>query len=143
MEKGKGAKSFRELRVWESALETKRALHELADDQRFQKEERLRSQLREAAASAVSQISEGYARFDPLDHARYLKMARASLAECQNHLVDAVDRRLIDDARRRELDERIEGLMKGLVGLIAYLQSPQARRNAERIKKRRSQQTGD
>jgi len=43
------------------------------------------------------------ARFDPLDHARYVKMAKASLAECQ-----------------------------------AYLQSPQAKRNAERIRRQRA-----
>jgi 23S rRNA-intervening sequence protein len=60
-----GAKSFRELRVWESALAIKRSLHELADGEGFKKEERLRHQLREAAASAVSHISEDYARFDP------------------------------------------------------------------------------
>jgi hypothetical protein len=66
-------------------------------------------------------------------------MAKASLAECQNHLVDAVDRGLLDDATRQSHDDKITGLVKGLVELIAYLQSPQARRNAERIKKRRAE----
>jgi four helix bundle protein len=125
------------MRVWESALAIKRSLYDLLDGERFKKEERLRNQLREAAASAVSHISEGHARFDPLDHARFLKMAKASLAECQNHLIDAVDRRVIDEELRQEHDDRIKGLLKGLVELIAYLQSPQAKRNAERIKKRR------
>ncbi|HEY7189445.1 MAG TPA: four helix bundle protein [Vicinamibacterales bacterium] len=133
----KPSNTFRRMRVWESALAIKRSLYDLLDGERFKKEERLRNQLREAAASAVSHISEGHARFDPLDHARFLKMAKASLAECQNHLIDAVDRRVIDEELRQEHDDRIKGLLKGLVELIAYLQSPQAKRNAERIKKRR------
>jgi four helix bundle protein len=78
-----GAKNYRELRIWESARVVKRSLYELIDTDPFDKAERLRGQLREAAASAVSQISEGYGRFDPGDHARYLKMAKASLIECQ------------------------------------------------------------
>jgi hypothetical protein len=53
--------------------------------------------------------------------------------------VDAVDRGLLDDATRQSHDDKITGLVKGLVELIAYLQSPQARRNAERIKKRRAE----
>lgn len=133
-----GAKNYRELRVWDAAREVKRALYELIDTPPFDRAERLRDQLREAAASAVSQISEGYGRFDPGDHARYLKMARASLVECQNHLVDAVDRRVISDAIRQQHDESIQGVLKGIGGLIAYLQSAQARKNVERIKQQRA-----
>jgi len=125
------------MRVWESALSIKRSLHDLADGDGFQKEERLRNQLREASASAVSHIAEGYARFDPLDHARFLRMAKASFVECQNHLIDALDRQVIEEEIRQQLDDRITGLLIGLVELIAYLQSPAAKRNAERIKKRR------
>ena len=68
------------MRVWQSARRIKQSLYRLSDTAPFRKENRLRDQLREAAASAASQISEGHARFDPLDHARYLKMAKASLA---------------------------------------------------------------
>lgn len=126
------------MRVWDAALAVKKALYDLIDTPPFDRAPRLRDQLREAAASAVSQISEGYGRFDPGDHARYLKMARASLVECQNHLVDAVDRRLITDAVRQQHDDGIQGVLKGLGGLIAYLQSEEAKKNVERIKERRS-----
>ena len=64
-------------------------------------DERLVGQLREASRSAVSQVSEGFGRFDPLDFARFVKMARASIVERKNHLVDAVDAGVIfrDNAR--------------------------------------------
>jgi len=134
----KRSQELPEMRVWESARRIKRSLYRLADTEAFRKEERLRKQLREAAASAASHISEGHARFDPLDHARYLKMAKASLAECQNHLLDAVDRRILSEPVQQEHDASIRGLVRGLMELIAYLQSPQAKRNAERIRRQRA-----
>jgi len=135
---GKGAKSFQELRVWRAACEFKKGVYDLVDTQPFQREPRLRDQLREAAASAVSQISEGYARFEPADQARFMRMAKASLVECQNHLLDAVDRRLITEDVRAEHNGRIESVLKQIGPLIVYLQSPEAKRNAERIKRQRS-----
>ena len=136
---GTGAKNYREMRVWESARAFKKTVYDLVDSEAFLKEERLRHQLREAASSAAGQIGEGYGRFDPGDHARYLKMARASLIECQNHLVDAVDRGVISEPTRREHDATIGAILRELDPLIGYLQSPEAKRNVERIKRQRDE----
>jgi len=94
-----GVQTFRDLRAWQSARAFKLSIYRLADSGAFATEDRLRHQLREAAASSASQISEGFGRFDPADFARFVKMARASL--------------------------------------IDYLQSPQAKRNAERLRQSR------
>ena len=75
------------------------------------------------------------ARFEPGDHARYLKMARASLVECQNHLVDAMDRRLISDSVREEHEKRIQGVLNGIGGLIRLSAIPGGQ------EKRRTHQT--
>jgi four helix bundle protein len=132
---GRGAKNYREMRVWESARAFKKSIYDLVDAKEFAKEVRLRDQLREAASSAASQIGEGYGRFEPGDHARYLKMARASLIECQNHLIDAVDRKAITETVRHAHDGRIVGILRELDPLIGYLQSPEAKENVERIKR--------
>ena len=100
-------------------------------------DERLRTQLCEAAASATSHLSEGFGRFDPLDFARFVKMSRASLIECQNHLQDAVDRRHITDDTRQEHEEKAQEALREIGGLLDYLQSPEAKRNAERICQKR------
>ena len=137
-----GAGNYRELRVWDSARALKNSLYALTDTPSFQAEERLYQQLREAAASAASHIAEGYGRFEPLDHARFLRMGKASLIECQNHLIDAMDRGLITDRVREEHDAAIQGLLRGVGSLIAYLQSPKAKKNADQIKRRRIAQGG-
>jgi four helix bundle protein len=132
-----GVNHFKDLRVWQSARAFKNAIYRLVDTPSFVREARLRDQLREAAASAVSHISEGHARFEPLDQARFLRMAKASLVECQNHLIDAVDRRVITEAVRQQHDDMVADVLKQISAFIIYLQSSQAKKNADRIKKRR------
>jgi hypothetical protein len=73
--------------------------------------------------------------------ARAVKQALYDLADTDafNHLVDAVDRRVITETIRQEHDLKIQGVLRGLTPLISYLQSPQARTNVERIKRKRAQ----
>jgi hypothetical protein len=44
---GRGAKNYREMRVWESARAFKKSIDDLVDAKEFAKEVRLRDQLRE------------------------------------------------------------------------------------------------
>jgi four helix bundle protein len=131
------ARTLEDLRAWRAAREFKVAIYRLIETTTIARDERLSTQLREAAASAVSQISEGYGRFDPLDFARFVKMARASLMECRNHLVDAVDRRHISEEVRKEHAEHAQAALMEIGGLLDYLQSSEAKQNAERIRQTR------
>ena len=132
-----GVKTFRDLKAWQAVREFKLGIYGLVEQGSLARDVKLREQLREAAASAQSQISEGFGRFDPLDFARFVKMARASLLERHNHLGDAVDRRHITDDTTREHHVRWEAAMKEIGGLLDYLQSPEAKRNADRLRQDR------
>jgi four helix bundle protein len=133
------ARTFRELRAWQEAYAFKLRVYELIDSGSLSKDEKLEKQLREAARSAPSQISEGFGRFDPVDFGRFVKMARASLQECRNHLQDAVDCRLITENDRQEYEKLIDLALREIGGLLDYLQSPEAKRNAERIRQKREE----
>jgi four helix bundle protein len=129
--------SIEDIHAWQLARKFKIAIYELTDSGRLTRDFELRDQLREAAASAPSQIAEGFGRFDPVDFARFVKIGRGSIQECRNHLYDAVDRSHIADDIRRDYDARAEAVLKEMPSLIDYLQSPEARRNAERIRRAR------
>ena len=133
------ARTFRDLRAWQAAYAFKIRVYELTESGLLSKDEHFRKQLREAAASTTTQISEGFGRFDPADFGRFVKMARASLLECQNHLEDAVDRRYITDADRQEYEKLVQQALREIGGLLDYLQSPEAKRNAERIRQKREE----
>ena len=54
--------------------------------------------------------------------------------EAQNHLRDFVDKKYITEERRLELDKLAETALEEVTGLMEYLQSPEALRNARRAR---------
>ncbi|MFY9748005.1 MAG: four helix bundle protein [Acidobacteriaceae bacterium] len=83
------AKSYRELIVWQRAVELSVALYELTRS--FPREEiyGLTSQLRRAGVSAASNIAEGWGRGTRADYRNFLCVARGSALEVQTQLVIA------------------------------------------------------
>jgi hypothetical protein len=71
------------------------------------------------------------------DFARFCVIARSSLMESQNHLFDFVDKRYISEEVRLELNQLAETASEEVTGLMEYLQSPEASRNARRARERR------
>lgn len=127
------------LRAWQLTYRFKLAVYQLLRVSPVATDFKLRDQLRDAAASAVSQIEEGFARFYPKDFGRLVVGAKASLLECRGHLRDAVDRGYITPEARHELDTLAREALHEIGGLLDYLQSPEAERNARRIKERRAE----
>jgi len=132
-----GFQRIEDIDAWQLARNFKIGIYRLIERDAIARDFELRDQLRDAAASAPSQIAEGFGRFDPVDFARFVKMGRGSIHECRNHLIDAADRGHITDAIRQEHDARAEVLLKEMTALIDYLQSPEAARNAESIRRAR------
>ena len=134
-----GVHSFHDLRAWQTARTFKLAVYRLSDSGTLARDFRLRDQLRESAASAVSQVAEGFGRFNPADFARFLGIAKASLMEAQNHLQDAVDRGHITDETRAEHHALAQSALRDVTSLLEYLQSPKAADNAKSARAKRQQ----
>ena len=85
------ATSFRELVVWQRAMELARSLYRITQD--FPREELpgLTSQLRRAGVSIASNIAEGSGRGTRNDYRSFLRMARGSALEIQTQLLLARD----------------------------------------------------
>jgi four helix bundle protein len=96
-----------------------------------------RGQLEDSVSGPPGHIAEGFGRFNPADFARFLVIARSSLMESQNHLLDLVHAKFIDEATRAELDALAQAALQEVTGLMEYLQSPEALRNARRARERR------
>ncbi len=98
-------RSFRDLIVWQRAVELAVEIYRLTDD--FPKSEMygLSSQLRRASVSIASNIAEGYGRTTKGEYVQFLGHARGSLCEVQTQLVIAQQLGLSSESKR----ERCEG----------------------------------
>jgi four helix bundle protein len=85
-----GIKSFRDLRIWQKAIEFAKEIYVLT--RAFPRDERfgLTSQLKRAAVSVSSNIAEGHAR-QGREFKHFLSVARGSLAEAESQLLLAVE----------------------------------------------------
>jgi four helix bundle protein len=134
---GHGARRFHDLRAWQACDAYKKAVYQLCLDTPLSKDWKRRDQLEESVAGPPGHVAEGFGRFNPADFAKFLVIARSSLLESQNHLRDAVDKNYIGEETRLKLDMLAEVALEEVTGLMEYLQSPEALRNARRARERR------
>jgi four helix bundle protein len=110
-------KSFRELRVWQKAMDLVETVYLLTRD--FPKQEiyALTGQVRRAAISIPSNIAEGHTREHIKEYLHHLSMAQASLAEVETQLEIAARLKYLHSDRLRELLLEISSLGKQLYAL--------------------------
>jgi four helix bundle protein len=116
----------------------KKAIYLLCDDDQIGRDFGRRKPLEESASRPTAHIAEGFGSFNPPDFARFCVIARSSLMESQNHRRDFVDKKYITEERRLEVDQLAEVALEEVTGLMEYLQSPEALRNARRARERRT-----
>jgi four helix bundle protein len=132
-----GVRRFTQLRAWQACRIYKKAIYRLCENGPLSKDWDRRSQLEESVKGPPGHIAEGYGRFNPPDCARFVVIARSSLMESQNHLLDLVDRGYISEKIRLEYESLAEAALQQVTGLMEYLQSPEALRNARLARERR------
>ena len=106
-------KSYRDLQVWQRAVEL--AVHIYQTTEAFPKSETygLSNQMRRAAVSIASNIAEGYGCSEA-ELARYLTMARGSLAELETQSEIAKRIGYLSDKDHTELSEEFNVLGRQL-----------------------------
>ncbi|MDP9040199.1 MAG: four helix bundle protein [Acidobacteriota bacterium] len=109
--------SYRDLLVWQRAVQLSVAIYKLTAD--FPKQEMfgLTSQLRRAGVSVASNIAEGYGRMSTGEYRQFLGMARGSVLEVQTQLV--ISREL--GFGEMEARNRAEGLAEEVGKMLAAI----------------------
>jgi four helix bundle protein len=115
------AQSFRDLKVWNKAIDLTVFVYRFTADFPKQEVYGLTSQMRRASVSVASNIAEGSARGTKRDFRQFVKLARGSNCELQTQLV--ISRRLQfgDDERYEAVENLSQEVGKMLSGLNEYL----------------------
>jgi four helix bundle protein len=115
------AQRLQDLIVWQLSQELRTSIIAVSGQGGLQRDLKLRDQMR-SAGSVAANIAEGFGRFRPKDHARFLRTARASVFELREHLTDASSRGYLTGHEHNGLDLTCRRISIGLLRLIQYLE---------------------
>ena len=117
-----GYQNFEELEVWKMARELKNEISQVVKNFPSEEKYRLTDQLIRSSRSINTQISEGHGRRTWPDRLRFCIIARGSLGETLNHLIDALDEKYITEEELNYFRNKINEVEKLLNGYISYLE---------------------
>jgi four helix bundle protein len=117
-----GYQNFEDLDVWKKARELKNEISQLVKTFPPDEKYRLTDQLIRSSRSINTQIAEGHGRKSWPDRLRFSIIARGSLSETLNHLIDALDEKYINEEQLNYFRNKITEVEKLLNGYINYLE---------------------
>ncbi|ANT64613.1 four helix bundle protein [Prosthecochloris sp. CIB 2401] len=108
---------FEDLIAWQKARELTKAIYAVTSNGSFSKDYGLRDQIRRAAVSAMSNVSEGFERGSLNEFHQFLVIAKASCAEVRSQLYVALDACYIDEIAFKELNQQAFEVSRIIGGL--------------------------
>ncbi|HEY8688639.1 MAG TPA: four helix bundle protein [Chitinophagaceae bacterium] len=115
------SRSFTELEVWKKMRLLKIKIEAITKTFPAEEKFRLTDQLIRSSRGVNSAIAEGHGRYTFPDRIHYCIIARGSLSETYNHLIDAYDCTYITLEKLTELKDEINEVEKILNGYINWL----------------------
>ena len=128
------AQRVEDLKVWQRAHEFWVAVNAIINRAGFQRDRRLRDQVKDAADSILSNIAEGFEQPTDRAFAKYLFTSKASTAEVRKRLLLACHRGYITKDEFTSRDELGDEVARMTTGLIKYLVKSDRRRSRARTR---------
>jgi len=130
--------SFEDLVAWKKARELVNKVYAITKKEKFRKDRALVDQIRRAAISVMSNISEGFERGSNTELIQFLYIAKASCGEVRCQLTVAFDQGYID---KEEFEEthNLARKVSGIIGnFINYLRTSKMKGSKFKPKPRKS-----
>jgi four helix bundle protein len=113
---------FEDLEVWKRARALTNKVYDVSNTGTFARDFALRDQMRKAAISVMSCISEGFERESgDKDFRHYLSMSKGSSGELRSQLYTALDAHHVNEQQFDELYALCHEVSRMLSRFIAYL----------------------
>ena len=122
MENGK-IRSFTDLNAWKEGHSLVLSIYKITENFPIKERFGLTSQIRRAAVSITSNISEGFNRESIKEKIQFYSIARGSLAEAQNQLLIAKDIGFLNEDNFSETANKTVIVSKLINGLIKSLKN--------------------
>ncbi len=133
------ARTIRELVAWQLANEQDAVIFELIQTGPCTRDLTFCDQIRDSSGAVAPLIAEGFVRFTAREFAKYLRWAKAEIAETQTHLVKAEQRRYFTDEQLQRAWRISKRTMSATSRLLnAKLQQIEDEKRAKRARRRRA-----
>jgi four helix bundle protein len=111
------------LHAWRLATELRDAIFAATEHGPVLRNFTFRDQIRRSSSSPPANIAEGFGRFKPREFAHFMRIARGSLLETRNHLLDGRGKRYFSDEDAEHLLELQVRATIAATRLLRYLES--------------------
>jgi four helix bundle protein len=118
---------FEDIAAWQEARELTKLIYNCSKVGAFSRDYDLRSQIRRASTSVMSNIAEGFERDGDKEFHQYLSDAKGSCGEVRSQLYIALDQEYIKQAQFEDLYQRTVKIGRMLSGLMSYLRRSELR----------------
>jgi four helix bundle protein len=115
--------SFTDLEVWKQARKIRTWVSESTKKFPADEKYRLTDQIIRSSRSIGNNIAEGHGRFNYQDNIRFCIIARGSLSETLDHLMIALDEKIIEEESLLIFQIEYESCLRLLNGYIQYLKN--------------------
>jgi four helix bundle protein len=115
---------FEDIIAWQKARALTKCIYEITQSGSFSRDHDLKTQIRRAAVSIMSNIAEGYERGGAKEFRQFLSIAKASCAELRSQLYVAADIGHLKGLQVQSLMQQSEEVGRILAGLRASVQRP-------------------
>ena len=122
---------FRDLQCWQKGRELKQELYKIARKLPDIEKYNLQTQIMRAAVSITANIAEGYGRFHFKENIQYCRQSRASVYECEDHIITCLDQNYISKDEYQQCISLIIETRKLLDGYIRFLQKESSKHKDE------------
>ena len=123
-----GWKSVDEIVAYQLSVRLRREVLKLTREGPASRDFTFRNQIRDSARSAPRNLSEGFSRYHHGEFAQFASIAKASLTETRNHLVDAREEQYLTLEDYLRMDKLAEEAERTTSGLIRHLRTSDAPR---------------
>jgi len=114
---------FEDLDVWQKTRQLSRLIYQVTSKDNFSRDFALRDQIRRAAVSVLSNISEGFERGGDKEFRQFLSVAKGSVGELRSQLYVALDANYLNHNEFDQLYALADQIGKMIGGFMRYLQT--------------------
>ncbi len=117
------------IEAWQNARELTNYIYDITSSGAFSRDLALRTQIRRASISIISNIAEGFERGGNREFLHFLAIAKGSCGEVRSQLYIALDRKYISVESFDYVTEKTYQVSSKLAGFIRYLKKSKFKGN--------------